>query len=100
VSRIESAPSDESPLAVAVRFSRHSKSKITTLALGWVEDSVVRSDNQTSELPDHFGGAHLFRLSSDGWTTFFVPDSLMQDQPDQLTLPMGNGSDGLLVSET
>jgi hypothetical protein len=54
---------------------------------------------QTSELPDHFGRAPLFRLFSNGWATFFVPDSLMQDQPNQLTLSMGNGPDGLIVSQ-
>jgi hypothetical protein len=54
---------------------------------------------QTSELPDHFGRAPLFRLFGDGWATFFVPDSLMQDQPNQLTLSVGNGPDGLIVSQ-
>jgi hypothetical protein len=50
-------------------------------------------------LPDHFGRAPLFRLFGDGWATFFVPDSLMQDRPNQLTLSMCNGPDGLIVPQ-
>jgi len=47
-------------LAVVCRFFRRSESKITTLVLGWVEDSMVRSDN-----PD-FGVAGSF------WPCAFV----------------------------
>ena len=53
---------------------------------------------EASKLPDHFGRAPLFRLFSDGWATFFVPDSLMRDRPNQLTLSMGNRSNGLIMS--
>jgi len=51
-------------------------------------------------LADHFGRAPLFRLFGNSWATFFVSESLMQDQPDQLTLSMGNGADGLIVTHT
>jgi hypothetical protein len=54
---------------------------------------------QISELPDHFGRAPLFRLFGDSWATFFVPDSLMQDQPDQPTLSMRNGPNDLVMSQ-
>jgi hypothetical protein len=64
--------------------------KITALVLGWVEDSVVRSDSQ---------GAELLRSFGDRWAPFFVTRSLVQDQPDQPTLSMGNGPDCLVVSE-
>jgi hypothetical protein len=52
-----------------------------------------------SELPDHSRSACLPRLFSDRWAAFFVRDSLMQDQPDQSTLFMGNRPDGLIVSQ-
>jgi len=42
----------------------------------------------------------LLRLFGNGGASFFVSDSLVQDQPDQPTLSMGNGPDGLLVPET
>jgi len=54
---------------------------------------------QTPELPDHSRRAPLFRLFGDGGAAFFVTDSLVRDQPDQPTLPMGNGPDGLIVSQ-
>ena len=55
---------------------------------------------EPSELSDHSRGARLLRLLADSGTTFFVTDSLVQDQPDQPALSMGNGPDGLLVPET
>jgi hypothetical protein len=39
-------------------------------------------------------------LFGDRWTPFFVSNSLVQDQPDQATLSMRNGSDGLCVPKT
>src|SRR5712675_1553056 len=53
---------------------------------------------KTSELPDHSPRAPLFRLFGEGWAPFFVMNSLVQDQPDQPALPMGNGPYGLVVS--
>ena len=55
---------------------------------------------KASELPDHSCRALLLRLLGDSWTPFFVTNSSVQDQPDQSTLSMGNGPDGLIVSET
>src|ERR1700693_5924634 len=37
---------------------------------------------ESPELSDHSCGALLLGLFGDGWTPFFVPDSLVQDQPD------------------
>ena len=50
-------------------------------------------------MPDHLPSAPLLRLFVDGGASFFVTDSLVQDQPDQATLSMGNGPDGLVVSQ-
>jgi hypothetical protein len=54
---------------------------------------------ELSELPDHPPRAQLLRPFVDGWPAFFVTDSLVQDQPDQSALSMGDGSDGLIVSQ-
>jgi hypothetical protein len=55
---------------------------------------------EASELPDHSRGALLLGLFGDGWPPFFVTDSLMEDQPNQPALSVGNGPDGLFVPET
>ena len=54
---------------------------------------------EPSELPNHLPSAELLRSFSDRWAAFLVTDSLMQDQPDQSTLSMSNGSDSLVVSQ-
>src|SRR5882762_8304164 len=54
---------------------------------------------EASLLPDYSCGALLLRLFGDRWAPFFVTDSLAQDQPDQTTLSMGNGPDGLVMSQ-
>ena len=54
---------------------------------------------EASELPDHSRCASLLRLFGDRRAAFFVTNSLMQDQPDQPTLSMGDGPDGLIVSQ-
>jgi hypothetical protein len=54
---------------------------------------------EATELPDHSRGTVLLRLLGDGWAPFFVTNSLVQDQPDQSTLSMGNGPDGLVMSQ-
>jgi len=54
---------------------------------------------KASELPDHSGSALLLGLFGEGWAAFFVTDSLVQDQPDQPTLSMSNGPDGLIMSQ-
>jgi hypothetical protein len=51
------------------------------------------------ELPDHPGSACSLRLLADGGTTFFVTNFLVEDQPDQPTLPVGDGPDRLIVSQ-
>jgi hypothetical protein len=64
------------------------------LVVGWF-DPVA----EASELPDHSRRTLLPGLFGDGWATFFVTDSLAQDQPDQSTLSMGNRPDGLIMSQ-
>ena len=54
---------------------------------------------EASELPDDPGSAPLLRLFGDSWAPFFVTDSLVQDQPNQSALPVGNGPDRLIVSQ-
>jgi len=51
------------------------------------------------ELPDHLSSACSLRLLADGGTTFFVTNSLVEDQPDQPTLSVGDGPDRLIVSQ-
>jgi hypothetical protein len=65
------------------------------LRVGWF-DPIAES----SEVPDHPPGAKSFGLFGDSWAPFLVSNSLMQDQPDQPTLSMGNGPNGLIVSES
>ena len=52
-----------------------------------------------SELSDHLPSAQLLRPFGDRRAAFLVTDSLVQDQPDQSTLSMGDGADGLIVSQ-
>jgi hypothetical protein len=61
---------------------------------GWV-DPVA----EVSELSDHSGSPLLLRPFGDRWAMFLVTHSLVQDQPDEATLSMGNRSDGLIMSE-
>jgi hypothetical protein len=55
---------------------------------------------EASEVPDHLPSAKLLRSLGDRRAPLFVTDSLVQDQPDQPTLSMGNDPDGLIVSES
>src|SRR6266436_3335403 len=54
---------------------------------------------EASELPKHLRSAELLRSFGDRWAPFFVTNSLVQDQPDQPTLSMGDGPNGLIVSQ-
>src|SRR6516162_9001288 len=65
------------------------------LRVGWFDPIA-----EVSELPEHSGCALLLRLFADRWAPFFVSNSLVQDQPDQATLTMRDGSDGLCVPKT
>jgi hypothetical protein len=49
---------------------------------------------EASDLPKHLPSAELLRSFGDRGAAFFVTDSLVQDQPDQSTLSMGDGPDG------
>jgi hypothetical protein len=61
----------------------------------WWFDSVPEG----SQFADHLPGAQLLRSFGKPWTAFFVTHPLMQDQPYQAALSMGDGSDCLIVSE-
>jgi len=54
---------------------------------------------EAPELPNHSPRTQLLRSPGDRWATFLVTDSSVEDQPDEPTVPMGNGSDGLIVSQ-
>jgi hypothetical protein len=51
-------------------------------------------------LSDHPRGAPLLGWFVDGGAAFFVADGLVQDSPDQAARSMGNGPDGLIMSQT
>ncbi len=72
-----------------------------SLRLGLAGLRIRRFDPiaEASELPDHSRSAPLLRLFGDRGAPFFVTNSLVQDQPDQSTLSMGDGSDSLIVSQ-
>ena len=53
---------------------------------------------EAPELPNHSPRTQLLGSLGDRWATFLVTDSSVEDQPDEPTVPMGNGSDGLIVS--
>jgi len=59
-------------------------------------DSVA----EPSELSNHLCCVPLLRLLGNGWAPFFVPDSWVQDQPDQPALSVSDGPDGLIVSQS
>jgi len=73
--------------------------KSLRLCLALLGIRLFDSIAEASELPDHLPSAQLLRSFGDRWAAFLVTDSLVQDQPDQSTLSMGNGSDGLIVSQ-
>ena len=50
-------------------------------------------------MPNHSPRALIPGSFGDCWTPFFVTGSLMENQPDQTTLSMGNDADGLIMSE-
>src|SRR5271166_5469211 len=52
------------------------------------------------EFADHSRSAPLPRLCVESRAPFFVTDSLVQDLPNQGTLPMGNCSDRLFMPQT
>jgi len=67
----------------------------TLVLRNWCFDSV----SEPSEFPDHSRCVPLLRLLGNGWAAFFVTNALVQDQPDQPTLSVGNGPDGLIMPE-
>ena len=54
---------------------------------------------ERSQFADHLTRPHFLCLHADGRTAFFVPNALVQNLPDQTTEPMGDGPDGLSVSQ-
>jgi hypothetical protein len=57
------------------------------------------SISETSELPDHLGGAPLLGFFGDCRAPFFVTNSIVEELPDEEALPTRNHSDSLFVSE-
>ena len=74
--------------------------KSLRLCLAWLRVRWFDPIAEVAELPDHLPSAQLLRSFGDGGAAFLVTDSLVQDQPNQSTLSMGNGSDGLIVSQS
>jgi len=66
---------------------------LATLRVRWFDPIT-----EPSELPKHSCSAPLLGLFDDSGAAFLVTDALVQDQPDQATLSMSTGPDGLLVS--
>ena len=73
--------------------------KSLRLCLAWLRVRWFDPISEASELPNHLPSAQLLRSFGHGWAAFLVTDSLMQDQPDQSTLSMSDGSNGLIVPQ-
>src|SRR5215472_10812144 len=54
---------------------------------------------EASEVPNHLPSAKLLRSFGDRGASFFVADSLVQDQPDQSTQSVGDDANSLIVSQ-
>jgi hypothetical protein len=54
---------------------------------------------QVSEFSNHLARTGLLQRIVDRGVTFFVPNPLVQDLPDQTTEPMADRTDGLGVSQ-
>ena len=81
-------------MIASARLEKSLRLCLAGLRIGWFDPIA-----EASELPKHLGSAELLRSFGDRWAAFFVTDSLVQDEPDQSTLSMGNGPDGLIVSQ-
>ena len=86
-------------LAVGNACSPHRLEKSLRLCLAGLRIRCFDPIAEASELPDHSRRAPLFRLFGNGRAPFFVTDSLVQDEPDQPALSMGNRSNGLIMSQ-
>src|SRR4051812_42101830 len=51
------------------------------------------------QLADHLARPHLLRLHTDRWATFFVPNALVQNLPDQTTESVSDRANRLGVAE-
>src|SRR5262249_6632746 len=54
---------------------------------------------ETTEFPDHSNGATSSRVCVHRRTAFLVSYTPVQNDPDQSAQPMGDGPDGLIVSQ-
>src|SRR5215472_3967022 len=61
----------------------------------WRFNSVAKG----SECPDHSRSPSSLSLFTDSGTAFLIVNTVVQNDPDQLTEAMCNGSDGFVVSE-
>src|ERR687898_427274 len=55
---------------------------------------------ETSQFADHLARSHLLSLFTDGWAAFLIANALMKNLPNQPTEPVGDGTNGLTVSES
>jgi hypothetical protein len=53
---------------------------------------------ETSEFPNHSCRTFFPGLLAHGRSTFLIADALVENLPDQATKPMGNDSDGLVMT--
>src|SRR5260370_29011092 len=69
---------------------------------GYLRRIAQRVDpiSETAQFADHSSGALSPRPLVYGRTSFLITHAAVQDDPDQPTQPVGNGPDGLLVSQT
>jgi hypothetical protein len=77
--------------------------------LGWLENSshgsgclkiqCFDSVTESPEFPDHSRSPSSLSLFADCGAAFFIVNAVVQNDPDQLTEAMCNGSDGFVVSE-
>src|SRR5215472_266320 len=61
----------------------------------WRFNSVAKG----SECPDHSRSPSSLSLFTDSGTAFLIVNTVVQNDPDQLTEAMCNGSDGFVVSQ-
>src|SRR5262252_5714340 len=72
--------------------------KILQLWLG-LRTRRLNAITETSKLPNHLPRAQLLGAFGDCRSSLLVANSLVQDQPDQSTLSMSDGSNGLIVPQ-
>src|ERR1700741_4674135 len=96
--RRKSLTGEEKTAGMGGDRQRIAGSKITSLCLAGLGIRRFDPIAQAAELSDHSRSASLSRLFVDGGASFFVKEPLVQDQPDEPALSMGDGPDSLVMS--